>query len=82
MAETTYIFNVYKKAFTTLVQQNRNHSKEAIFLHEIHGGLNIKDLEAHKIAMRIKHIPNLKQQENPPSWRYLAINPSLLLRFH
>lgn len=28
LAKTTYIFNAHKKAFATLVQENRNHNKE------------------------------------------------------
>ena len=37
------------------------------------GGLNIKEPDSHNIAMTLKHLLNLKYQEKPPIWTYLAI---------
>ena len=66
----------------SLLKYNKTETiaRKTIFLHEIHGGLDIKDPEAQYTATRIKYILNLKQEKNPPPWTYLAVKPNLLLR--
>ena len=49
----------------------QNHIKENYLIAKKHGGLNIKEAEAHNITIRVKHTLNLKKQENPLSWTYL-----------
>ena len=71
-------FNVHKKFPLPNYSKTETLARKIIFLHGIHGSFCIK---AHNIATRIKHILNLKQQENPLSWTYIVINPNLLLWF-
>ena len=41
-------------------------------LRKQYSGLNLKEPETHNIAMRLRHILTLKQQQKPPTWTLLA----------
>ena len=47
-------------------------ARKTLFLPKNKGGLNIKETEAHDLAMRIKHLLTLKQtkQQTPPPFYY------------
>ena len=48
-------------------------ARKTLFLPKNKGGLNIKESEAHNLAMRIKHFLTLKQKPDQPSWMHIAI---------
>ena len=85
LAKTTFlskIFPIPENVLTKLhkyifsyICQNRNVepiSRKTLFLKKEQGGLNIKETEAHNLAMRLKHLLNLKQHPKQPPWMYLA----------
>ena len=47
-------------------------SRKTLFLNKKLGCLNLLEPQAHNIAMRIKHILQLKQTEKTPPWKNLA----------
>ena len=46
--------------------------RKTIFLPKNPGGLNLLEPQAHKMVMRIKHILQLKQKNNTPTWENIA----------
>ena len=48
-------------------------ARKTLFLPKNKGGLNIKEPEAHNMAMRIKHLLTLKQSRDQPTWTYIAV---------
>ena len=86
LAKTTFLSNVFpipekiiQKIRTNIFQYSwQNKTPEAIarktlFLPKHNGGLNIKEPEAHNLAMRIKHLITLKQTKDQPPWMHIAI---------
>ena len=47
-------------------------ARKAVFLPNEYSGLNLKEPETHNIAMRIRHILTLKEQQQTSTWTYLA----------
>ena len=85
LAKTTFLSNIFPipenvltklhKYIFSYICQNRNVepiSRKTLFLKKEQGGLNIKETEAHNLAMRLKHLLNLKQHPKQPPWMYLA----------
>ena len=68
------ITEIYKNIFKYLWQNKKQEpiARKTLLLQKEKGGLNIKEPEAHNIAMRIKHLLSLKQNEEQPSWTYRA----------
>ena len=44
-----------------------------LFLPKNKGGLNLKEPEAHNMAIRRKHLITLKQTKDQPLWMHIAI---------
>ena len=65
---------MHKKIFhyTWINKNNEPISRKALFLPKKKGDINIKEPEAHNLAMRTKHLLKLKYKENQPPWTYLA----------
>ena len=56
-----------------MAKKSRTHTnKKALFLPKNKGGINIKEPEVHNLAMRIKHLLNLKYKKDQLPWSYLA----------
>ena len=85
LAKTTFLSNIFPipqnvlpklhKYIFSYIWQNTNVepiSRKTLFLKKEQGGLNIKEPEAHNLAMRLKHLLNLKQHPKQPPWMYLA----------
>ena len=85
LAKTTFLSNVFpipkkiiQKIHTNIFQylwQNKTPqpiARKALFLPKNKGGLNIKEPEAHNLAMRIKHLTSLKQTKNQTPWMHIA----------
>ena len=47
-------------------------ARKTIFLHKKLGGLNLLEPQSHNIAMRIKHLLQLKQKQNNLTWKNIA----------
>ena len=47
-------------------------ARKTIFLPKKLGGLHLLETQSHNIAMRIKHLLQLKQNHNPPTWNNIA----------
>ena len=47
-------------------------ARKTIFLPKNLGGLNLLEPQAHNMAMRIKHMLQLKQSNNMPTWKNIA----------
>ena len=86
LAKTTFLSNVFpipekiiQKIRTNIFQYSwQKKTPEAIarktlFLPKHNGGLNIKEPEAHNLAMRIKHLITLKQTKDQPPWMHIAV---------
>ena len=86
LAKTTFLSNVFpipekiiQKIHTNIFQylwQNKTPepiARKTLFLPKDKGGLNIKEPEAHNLAMRIKHLITLKQTKNQQPWMHIAI---------
>ena len=86
LAKTTFLSNVFpipenitQKIHTNIFQyiwQNKTPepiARKTLFLPKNKGGINIKEPEAHNMAMRIKHLLTLKQSKNQPPWTYIAV---------
>ena len=52
--------------------QQESISRKTLFLNKKLGGLNLLEPQAHNMAMRIKHILQLKQTQKIPPWKNLA----------
>ena len=65
---------IHKNIFNYLWQNKKEEpiARKALFLQKEKGGLNIKEPEAHKLSMRLKHLLNLKENEKQPPWTYIA----------
>ena len=85
MAKTTFLSNVlpipeqviqkiHKHTFQYLWYNKKQEpiARKTLFLPKNKGGLNLKEIEAHNYAMRIKHLLTLKQKENKPAWIQIA----------
>ena len=85
MAKTTFLSNVlpipeqviqkiHKHIFQYLWHNKKQEpiARKTLFLPKNKGGLNLKEIEAHNYAMRIKHLLTLKQKENKPAWMQIA----------
>ena len=85
LAKTTFLSNIFPipqnvltklhKYIFSYIWQNKNvesTSRKTLFLIKEQGGLNIKEPQAHNLAMSLKHLLNLKQQEKQPSWMHLT----------
>ena len=84
LAKTAYLSNtlpipqdiltqIHKQIFHYIWPKNQEPiAKKALFLLKNKGGVNIKELEVHNLAMRIKHLLNLKHKKKLPAWTYLA----------
>ena len=84
LSKTTFLSNIFPiDTKTTLSIQNkifqyiwRNKqepiARKTIFLSKKLGGLNLLEPQAHNIAMRIKHLIQLKQKHKTPSWKNIA----------
>ena len=77
LAKTTFLSNVFpipenitQKIHTNIFQylwQNKTAepiARKTLFLPKNNGGINIKEPEAHNMAMRIKHLLTLKQSKD------------------
>ena len=86
LAKTTYLNNIFPipenqikqihiYIFTYLWQNKTPEpiSRKTLFLTKQQGGLNIKELEAHNMSVRLKHLLNLKQKEKNPPWMHIEI---------
>ena len=85
LSKTSYLSNIFPLDIETITKINEkifkylwnNKISEPIARKTIHlnkklGGLNLIESEAHKYAMRIKHLLSLKQKHKPPPWKCLA----------
>ena len=85
LSKTTFLNNIFpipqniltqlhKKIFQYIWKNKKIEpiARKTLFLPKKSSGLNIKEPESHNIAMRIKHLLNLKYHKNPPIWTYLA----------
>lgn len=85
LAKTAYLSNIFpipqeilkqihKKIFHYIWINKNNEpiARKTLFLPKKKGGINIKEPETHNLAMRAKHLLNLKCKENQPPWTYLA----------
>ena len=84
LSKTTFLSNIFPiDTKTTLSIQNkifqyiwRNKqepiARKTIFLSKKLGGLNLLEPQAHNIAMRIKHLIQLKQKQKTPPWKNIA----------
>ena len=64
---------IYKKIFQYIWKNKQEPiARKTIFLKRKLGGLNLIEPQAHNIAMRIKHLLQLKQEEKTPPWKNLA----------
>ena len=86
LTKTTFLSNVFpipenitQKIHTNIFQylwQNKTAepiARKTLFLPKNNGGINIKEPEAHNMAMRIKHLLTLKQSKNQPPWTHIAV---------
>ena len=86
LVKTTFLSNVFpipekitQKIHTNIFQylwQNKTPepiARKTLFLPKNQGRLNIKEPEAHNLAMRIKHLISLKQTKNQPPWMHITI---------
>ena len=86
LAKTTFLSNVFpipenitQKIHTNIFQylwQNKTAepiARKALFLPKNKGGINIKELEAHNIAMCNKHLLTLKQSKDQPPCTHVAV---------
>ena len=84
LAKTNFLSNIFPipqnvptklhKYIFSYIYQKKNVepiSRKTLFLKKEQGGLSIKEPEADNLAMILKHLLNLKQEEQPP-WMYLA----------
>ena len=86
LTETTFLSNVFpipenitQKIHSNIFQylwQNKTPepiARKTLFLPKNKGGLNIKEPEAHNMAMRIKHLLTLKHSKDQPPWIHIAV---------
>ena len=84
LSKTSFLSNIFPLDIkTTLNIQNKIFqyiwknkqepiARKTIFLSKNLGGLNLLEPQAHNIAMRIKHLLQLKQKEKTPPWMNIA----------
>ena len=84
LSKTSFLSNIFPLDLkTTLNIQNKIFqyiwknkqepiARKTIFLSKNLGGLNLLEPQAHNIAMRIKHLLQLKQKEKTPPWKNIA----------
>ena len=69
---------IIQKIHTNIFQylwQNKTRepiASKTLFLPKNKGDLNIKELETHNLAIRIKHLLTLKQTKDQPPWMHIA----------
>ena len=65
--------NIQNKIFQYIWKNKQEPiARKTIFLSKKLGGLNLLEPQAHNIAMRIKHLLQLKQKEKTPPWMNIA----------
>ena len=65
--------NIQNKIFQYIWKNKQEPiARKTIFLSKNLGDLNLLETQAHNIAMRIKHLLQLKQKEKNPYWKNIA----------
>ena len=84
LAKTAYLSNVFpipreiltqihKQIFHYIWSKNQELiARKTLFLPKNKGGITIKEPEVHNLAMRTKHLLNLKYKKIQPRWTHLA----------